>query len=147
MTTATDTSPAEKLLALVTDSTILTDEERELFVAELLEGRIHPDLSAKLEALCDAEIAVSTADIESLHEEIAAQDAAIESAQAEDDTEATKLVRDYEGELADTVTHHKEDVARLERTVDKEIEGDVRHQKDEPEVDAIRAMLKEKPAA
>ncbi len=147
MSPTIDTTPAETLIALVTDTDLLSDEQKELYLSELLEGRLHPELEARLTEICDHEIASAGAEIESLTTEIEAQDFLIGKADMEDDAESSEIVVTHEGELVSTVGDHKVACNKIERELDHYVEGAVRTHKDQPEQDAIRAMLKQKPSS
>ncbi len=145
MSITTDTTPAEQLLALVADSDVLTDNQKEMYIAELTEGRIHPELEAKLDEICDRQTIVSTADIQSLTAEIAAQDFLKHKAQAEDDAESSQLVATHEKDVTAAIADHKVASVRIERDLDRDVQGMIETQKEQPEADAIRTMLKQKP--
>ena len=96
------TEPAELLLQLIMDTDALTDEQKNLYISELLEGRIHPELAQSLDALIEQTIQSTTRDAGSVQAEIAAIDSLLAEATQEEERGNAATLAEYTAEL-DTI--------------------------------------------
>ena len=145
MSTTTQQDPAELLIQVVTDATTLSDEQKDLYLGELFEGRIHPDLERDLPALCDREAAVAGQEMQEIQSAIDTQEHLGAKEEQEVLEFAQPLAKEHEEETKAIVTNYNQECSAIDRGLDKGVEGDVRGN-EETEADAIRKMLKGKSA-
>lgn len=140
------TEPAELLIELIAAADVLTAEQKDFYIAELLAGRLHPDLEAHLDTFIENSVQSATQDAEAAQSDIAAIDEALAAAAQEEEAESAALLQEYEHDLSTIVTTHKEGCNAVERTFERGLEEDTRTHKDKSKEDAIRAFLKDDPS-
>lgn len=140
----TTLSPVDTFILMITETDLLTDEQKDLFIDELSEGRIHPDLEPMIDAIITREAELAEQELSQAKRESTLNEELLARAQAEADAEAPVILADYEKGLQKIVMDHTASMRTVEQTLDKDIEGMVREKKDDSEADAIRAMLQQK---
>ena len=143
-TTLTTPSPAELLLALLMSAATLTDEQKELYINELLEGRLHPELEANLRNIIEAEKGAADQEIQNLQDLKASTESLMQKEQIAFQEAAEPVIAQYEKDVQGIVLDYKDDCARIERSLNQEVENVVKTEKDDKEEDAIRNFLKNK---
>jgi hypothetical protein len=141
MATTTTQDPAEQLITLITMATTLTDEQKDLYLSELFEGRIHPELLANLDTICDREAAAAELEIQELEQAIATEEAAVQREDDDLQVTAQPVAKEHAEELQSIVSTYNQDCSAVDRSLDQGMESDVRTHED-ANADAIRKMLK-----
>lgn len=138
-------SSADALILMITESDLLTDEQKDLFIDELTEGRIHPELEAKMDMIVARETELAELELAQANADHARNAELLARAQEEADAEAPVILSAFQKELEQTTMDHTGQCRTIENQLDKDIEGMVREKKDDSEADAIRQMLQQKP--
>lgn len=137
------TEPAELLVQVILDADFLTDEQKELYVSELLEGRIHPELAANLDTIIDRSIQSATQDAESIQAQMSAIDSALARAEDEEGQANAVTLQKYEAAIGTIVSEHAQECTTIEREYDQGMEKAADEFRNKPEQDAIRQYLQE----
>lgn len=137
------TTPAEDLIFMLTQTDLLTEDQKTLFIGELLEGRMHPELEGMIDAIVAREIELATEEESAIKRAIQLNDELLARAEAESDADATQILAHGKQTMEAIVSDFTFACSGIEREYQREEEQIFRTQ-DTSEADAIRAMLQQK---
>lgn len=138
------TTPAEDLILMLTQTDLLSEDQKTLFIGELLEGRVHPELEGMIDAVVAREIDLATQEESAIKRAMQLNDEVLARAEEEADAEASQLLAHGEQSMNAIVSDFTIACDGIEREYQRDEEKIFRTQ-DTSQADAIRQMLQQKP--
>ena len=142
-TTVPTTELAESLIELIMLSAVLTDEQKEAYMNDLVEGRMPKDLADHWDEFLSREQNGIDAEIQELDGMISLESDETERIARENVPALASIVMTHEKETQEICYGFMGKCGEIERTLNQDAENIVRTNKDDTEAEAIRAMLKQ----